>query len=100
MHAAAWRESRWWSVIDQAAGIVALAWRCLRVLVTGPVSWWRELIDECGRIIRRVTIPLALADAFFIFGAGTILSLQVLAKIGADDRYGFAIAAGGPREFE
>jgi phospholipid/cholesterol/gamma-HCH transport system permease protein len=95
-----WRESWWWSVIDQMAGMVSLVWHCGRVLFSRPLSWKRELFDECARIIRRVTIPLALADAFFIFGAGTILSLLVLKKIGADDRYGFAIAAGGPREFE
>jgi phospholipid/cholesterol/gamma-HCH transport system permease protein len=96
----AWRESWWWSVIDQMAGMVALVWRCGRVLFSRPMSWRAELFDECARIIRRVTLPLALADSFFIFGAGTILTLLVLEKIGAADRYGYAIAAGGPREFE
>jgi phospholipid/cholesterol/gamma-HCH transport system permease protein len=80
--------------------MVALTWRCLRVLVTRPVSWRGELLDECARVIRRVAVPLALSVSFFIFGAGTILSLLVLQKIGADDRFGFAVAAGGPREFE
>jgi phospholipid/cholesterol/gamma-HCH transport system permease protein len=96
----AWRDTWWWSVIDQTAGMLALAWRCLRILFSRPLSWRRELVDECGRIIRRVAVPLALADSFFIFGAGSILTLLVLQKLGAADRYGFAIAAGGPREFE
>ena len=97
---ATWRESTWWSVVEQTAGMVLLVWRSARVLVSRPLSWRRELVAECARTIRRVTVPLALADSFFIFGAGTILTLHVLQRIGADDRYGFAIAAGGPREFE
>ena len=97
--APSWREGPEWGVVSEVAEMVALAGRSLRGLVTGPFTWIHEFVEQCALIVRRCLVPVALATAAFIFGAGVIVAGQLLQTIGATDRMGLGVAVASLREF-
>ncbi|MCW3040818.1 MAG: hypothetical protein JWM31_2723 [Solirubrobacterales bacterium] len=94
-----WRDGRAWGVADEIAGMLGLVWRCLRIWARNPLGPAAGVMRESAGIIRTTAIPLALCASFFDFGALAVLTLGVLERLGADDRYGFVTAIGGIREF-
>jgi len=94
-----WRETPMWSPIDQVAGMAEMVWRCARILVRRRPGVLAEVVRQAAAIVRVTAIPLSLCASLFMFGACAVLTLGVLDRIGAVDRYGFVAAIAGIREF-
>jgi phospholipid/cholesterol/gamma-HCH transport system permease protein len=94
-----WRESRIWLALSEVAEAFELTWRCLVLFVRSPIAPLIETLRQSATIIRSTAIPLALCASFFNFGALAVLTLTVLERVGAVDRFGFVEAIAGIREF-
>jgi phospholipid/cholesterol/gamma-HCH transport system permease protein len=76
----------------------SLLLRVLRVAVTPPFLWRRELLEQCSITVSRSLGPMTLSVFFFAAGGVITLIGGVLGVLGTIDRVGAGQVVGWPRE--
>lgn len=64
----------------------AFALKILRLALTPPFTWVREVAADVAESARRCAIPLALSHSVYLIGFGIILFGNILLSIGVTDR--------------
>jgi phospholipid/cholesterol/gamma-HCH transport system permease protein len=86
------------AMLEQIAGMLLLAGQTLRAIVTPPLSWGDEFIEEAWLIVRRCMIPLIVSTVAFGFSVG-ITGGNITYLLGTVDRLGAFFVMASVREF-
>jgi phospholipid/cholesterol/gamma-HCH transport system permease protein len=87
-----------YEAFETAGGMAALGLHAFAAALKPPFSWWRPMIVEASKILRRCLFPLAICLAVFVIGFGFFVLAAITKVIGATDREGGAFIIGFVRE--
>lgn len=83
----------------ELAALAGLTGAVLRCWVTPPFTWWREAVDQGGRLVRRTLVPTMLSLFAFGFGAVAVQGGGLVSELGSVDRMGAIFSVASVREF-
>ena len=92
------RETALFRRVEVLAGTVSLMTATLRALVTRPVTWPRDFVDECWRGVKLCALPVWLSIFFFHFGAIGIVGGELFRLLGTDERLAYFAPVSAIRE--
>jgi phospholipid/cholesterol/gamma-HCH transport system permease protein len=88
----------WLEALAQIREIIVLALGSIAALVTPPLSWRAEFLDQAWRLAKRASFPLALSAFVFGYGAVGIQGAAFTDSIGSVERSGIIGSQGTVRE--
>jgi phospholipid/cholesterol/gamma-HCH transport system permease protein len=84
--------------LKSASGMVGLAGRVARTIVTPPFSWVGDTVVETSRALRAAFWPVMIAATVYTVGFGSVLFGPIIYALGAPDRLAPGLHTGIMRE--
>ena len=84
--------------LKSSSGMVSLAGRVAKTIVTPPFSWVGETVVETSRALRRAFWPVMIASTVYAVGFGSVLFGPIIYALGAPDRLAPGLHTGIMRE--
>ena len=84
--------------LKSSSGMVGLAGRVARIVVTPPFSWVGETVVETSRALRVAFWPVMIASTVYAVGFGSVLFGPIIYALGVPDRLAPGLHTGIMRE--
>jgi phospholipid/cholesterol/gamma-HCH transport system permease protein len=84
--------------LKSSSGMVSLAGRVAKTIVTPPFSWFGDTIVETSRALRAAFWPVMIAATVYAVGFGSVLFGPIIYALGAPDRLAPGLHTGIMRE--